>query len=105
MYENALFFASIALAVITSARISYVLGQRWKIYSGGEPPLFELVSMVVSGVSLWFICSAALEFAGLLGAAVVVLATIPLTGMIWILIIGGNKALERIINGLLNKLS
>jgi hypothetical protein len=105
MYEWVITIATVILAFITNARISYKLGERWKIYDKPDSdfPIFEAFSACLAAVLFYFISCAGFDNFNMMGGLIVAAATIPISGFVWVFIVGGNKVIERILNGLLKK--
>lgn len=104
LYTVVLVIASIALATITSARISYVLSKRWRFNT--DPTIFfGIFTAGTSAVAMGFISYGAIMLGGIMGGLICAVATVPFVGVCWLFIVGANKAIERIIASLLNKVS
>jgi hypothetical protein len=96
--------SSILLSAITSARIAYVMAKRWNL--SGEPAVFSIIGSVVVAVAICGVISfAAVAIGGLLIGLFAVLLTVPFVGFVWVFVVGANKAIERILNSLLKKVS
>lgn len=95
---------AMAQAAIVSARLSYVMGFKWGLrYESNYLMSFQVISTIVSAILAGFGAGAALTFGGLVFGIAAVLLTLPCVGAAWLLIVGGNKAIERILGGLFNK--
>ena len=104
LYTVVIMCASISLAILTSARTAYVMAKRWRF--GGEPTFFFVASSAIAaGAAMGFTTFAAIFYVGLVAGLLSAVLSVPLTGVCWFFIIGANKAIERIINSLLAKVS
>lgn len=104
VYPVVLIIASIALAFLTSTRIAYVLAGRWNFKN--EPTFFFSAACgIVAGVVMGFVSYALIATGGLLFGLIGAFASVPLVGIVWLFVVGGNKAIERILGGLLAKVS
>ena len=103
-YEILSIIFAMFLAFITSGHIYLQVAiTRW--CPNEEPPMFlYFVFGIVAAVIMGFVSAAAIEGAAIIGGIVSVIAATPLTGFVWIFVLGGNKAFERILNGLIGKL-
>ena len=97
-----------ALAVIYGGVSSGIFARRfadrWGIRGDGRD-FFTIVGAAVAGIIMYFVAHAAMDAGGVLFGIISVFASIPLVGLTWIVVVGGNKALERILGNLLKKLS
>lgn len=103
-YDWMITIITVLLAAIASSRFGYVFGYRWGMRNDGLGG-FAFACAAAAGIVMYFVSSAALEAGGITFGLIGIVATIPFVGFMWMLIAGGNKALERILNGLLKKLS
>lgn len=102
LYTVVVIIASCALAAVTSFRVGYLMGDRW-FRTVDAQVFFGLLTAAIAAVAVGIICKAATIYGGIPAGLLIVLASIPLVGIVWIFILGTNKALERILNSLLNK--
>lgn len=102
-YIPVIVISAIILGFLTSARIAYFLAnKKWGFK--GEPLFFTTVACAsASAIAMGFISGAMIEMGGILFGIVGLALEIPLIGLVWIFIVGGNKAIEKILNGLLAK--
>lgn len=103
-YEWMVTIITVLLAAVASARFGEVFGRRWSI-GNDDRSFFVVACAVVTGAVMYFVASAALQAGGILFGVIGIFLAIPFVGFMWMLIVGGNKALERILGGLLKKLS
>lgn len=101
-YALVLIVSIMALATLTNLRISYVLTKKkWGL---SDDAVFflgagtSLVTLVISFVIGYTLCGYGPIF-GLAG----VLLSVPFVGFAWIFVVGANKAIERILAGLMKK--
>ena len=106
---NALFIVAImavtiALAVITNARIAHVLALRWSFSK--EPRLFFCwLSSIAAGAIIAVASFALINYGGLAYGMIGAVMVVPVVGVAWFFIVGANKAIERILANLLKKMS
>jgi hypothetical protein len=98
--------AGVVFAFIVGARIAYVMGLR---YGAVDPYtdsswMIPLIGGAAAGIIAGFATTAATQNGGLICGIIADILMLPAVGLIWIFIVGGNRALERIITNLLNKL-
>lgn len=103
-YVVLIVLASIILGFITSARIGMVLIKRWDIGGGSEHGFFSFVCGACAAVMMGFMTSAAVQLFGLFGGLLGVALTVPVVGFCWIFLVGGNMALERILQRLVKRI-
>lgn len=103
IFGIALIFGAIAIAGLTSARIAFFLGDRWKM-GHGDRWAFTWFSGACAAIVMGYIAVAAQMAGGNLFGIVSLVASMPFVGLSWGVIVGANKANERIIFGLLKKL-
>lgn len=104
-YGSVITIATVCIAFLTNGRIAYVLAGRWGFdQSGNHPPIWEGFSAVVGSVVFYFLSCAAFDYYGMMGCVICMFLTLPLSGLIWIFLVGGNKAIERILNSLMKRL-
>ncbi len=99
---NLLVATSVVLAAIVSARCAYVMGLRWGVSKDASLGFLMIVSAGAAALLAGFATYAAILWGGLWVGLFADLATLPVVGAAWIFVVGGNKAVERIIAGLLN---
>lgn len=101
--SNLFILCAIVVAVITSGRIAYVQALGWKFGSDSKG-FFVIGCSFAAGVVIGvLVCHLAL-YGGPLFALIGALGALPLVVLVWILIIGGNVAAQRILEGLQKKL-
>lgn len=103
-YITLIIIASALVSFITSARITNVLMQRWG-FEGGDVTVSSIVIGAVMALGMCFISAAAIDLAGVFGGLISVFASVPLVGIVWIYIVGGNKVLERLLDRLSARIS
>lgn len=102
-YITLILIASALLSFITSARITYVLLNRWG--HDGDSSIAAVIIGAIMAVGMCFISSAAIDLAGVFGGLISVFASVPLVGIVWVYIVGGNKVLEHLLNRLAARIS
>ena len=95
---------AIFIAVITSGRIAYVQAKRWKFGCSDKIFFFSLACALAAGVVVWVLAYHLALSGGPVFALIGALGTLPLVALVWILIIGGNVAAQRMLEGLQKKL-
>lgn len=95
--------ATVCLAFLTNGRIGYVLGERWNLNTPTDFPWWYGFCAIVGATVFYFASHAAFDYYGLLGGVICMIASLPVSGLIWIFIVGGNKAIERILNSLMKR--
>ena len=103
-YVSALVIASGIIALLTSYFTANAMATCWGM-STDERYYMRISAAATAGVASLFICTSAIQFAGLPGGLVWVALAMPFTGFVWIFMVGGNKVIEKIMNGLLSKVS
>jgi len=97
--------AGIIFAAFVSGRLAHVTGKRYGIDLNRDSGYVTIAGgAAIAGVLAGFAVTAAIQIAGMMAGVVVDLLLLPAVGIIWILIVGGNRAIERLITNLLNKL-
>jgi hypothetical protein len=95
---------SVLLAAVASGRASWVLGAEWKLSTrkNNDPSARDVmtvcsvvVAMVLAGIGTYAVA----DTYGLFWGIIADVLTIPAIGLVWLLGVGGNKIVERIING------
>lgn len=102
MYADAILVCTMVLAFITAGRIAYVLGKRWG-FDSSNPPLWEGFCAISATAIFYHVSNAAFDFGGTMGSLIALVGTVPLVGLVFIFVVGANKAIERILHGLLKK--
>ena len=105
IYGIALVVCAVALASITSMRIAFFLAVRWGFSCTENKVCFTILGGVVAAIVMGFIAVAAVKAGGNLYGIISVVGSVPFVGFAWGFIVGSNKAIERILFGLLKKLS
>ncbi len=105
IFGLALIVASVAIAAVTSGRVAYFLAERWKFRSAEAFFFFTALGVVAAAVVMGFISTAAVVAGGNLFGLICVVASVPFVGVAWGFIVGGIKAIERILFALLARLS
>lgn len=105
--------ASMVLGIIVTMRLSYVMGQRWGLdykrdrYNGangmGYLGMLQAASVAATAIICGMGTDAALTFGGWRLGLLTDVLTIPFVGLVWIFIIGANRATTRMLAGLLVK--
>ena len=103
-YDMVIIGSAVTLAALASSRFGWVFGGRWGM-NGDPRGFFSLACAAAAAVVMFFVSTAALQGGGIPFGIISVRLAIPTVGFAWIFIVGGNKALERILSGLLKKLS
>lgn len=103
IFGYALVFGAIVVGALTSARIAFFLGDRWK-FGRGDRNVFTWFCAACAALVMGFVAVAAEMAGGNLFGVVALVGSMPFVGFAWGVIVGCNKANERIIFGLLKKL-
>lgn len=98
-----LVISDVVFGAILSARFAFFLACKWD-FAGDNMGWFTIFAFIAGGVLMGFINYAFFLAFGIIGSLACLLATVPIVGLIWVLIVGGNKAIERILSGLLAKI-
>lgn len=104
VYVPLLVIIGLVAAAITGLYLALVMGSKWGLtggYLGWTVAGSTIASAVVTGIIVGGIISSYGLFAGFIAN----FFTIPLVGLVWLFIVGGNKALERILGVVVNKLA
>ncbi len=105
-FEFSTFLTMLAViyAGVSSGIFARNFANRWGIRGDGRD-VFTLFGGAVAGLIIYFVQQAALDVGGIPFGIITCFAAIPVVGFSWIVVVGGNKALERILGNLLKKLS
>lgn len=103
IYMWVLILSACALAFLSSCRIAYFMcNKHWRIV--GEALVVVCgAAAVVASIIMGFISYALIASGGWIYGLAAVLFSIPAVGLAWLAVIGSNKAIERILSGLLSK--
>jgi hypothetical protein len=104
-YQTIILIATIFLAFVTNSRIGWLMGERWGCNDPKDFPWWALICGVIGALPFYWISKAGFEFGGMMGAFIVLVGTVPFSGFVWIFMVGGNKAIERVLNNLLKKVA
>lgn len=101
---------AVLLGGLTSARASWVLGEKWNLSkrSNQNPSVRDVmttVAFVGAAIIVGFAANYAFEAGGWLYGVIADFLAIPFAGAIWMLIVGGNKVVETFLNGIDVRLS
>lgn len=103
-YSNVILAASVLSAAITSARMAFLMARRWD-FENCAIGWFCVFAAVAAAFIQGFITDAATTYGGYPLGLVTVGTSLPMVGLIWLFVVGGNKVLERILGRLIEKLS
>jgi len=104
IFGIALIIGAIFVAAITSGRIAFFLTNRWGFRSAEAIFFFTAFGVVCAAVVMGFIATAAVHAGGNLFGLICVVGSMPFVGAAWGFIVGGIKAIERILFALLARL-
>lgn len=101
-----LFLIAVAamLSATVSARMSWVLAHHYSLAQSPRNTMCWATGILSAAIVIVAACYVNSSY-GLFGLLVLDIATVPVVGFIWLLIVGANKAVERIVNGVDVKLS
>lgn len=102
-YDVTIIAISMIVAGITSAFIAHRLSIRWQM--GREPTFFKVFSAAAAGLSVMYLSAATAQFFGTQLAALWMLLALPFTGFAWFYLLGGIKAIEKILTGFVRQMS
>ena len=102
-YQTVIIIATMLTAFVTNGRIAWFLGRRWGLSVAGDVNWWDAGCAIVGAAAFYYISLAFFQYGGLLAGVIGIFACIPISGAVWIFVVGGNKAIERILSNLMKK--
>lgn len=103
-YDVTIIAISMIIAGISSMFIAHKLSIRWGMNK--EPTFFfKIFSAGAAGLAIMYLATATAQFLGTFAAATWLVLALPFTGFAWSFLLGGIKAIEKILTGFVRKMN
>lgn len=97
--------ATICLAVLTNVRIGYVMSKRWGLSFDPGTLCVCIGSGVATCAIAWVGSLAIIKTWGLMAGLIAVPMSVPAVGLAWLFLVGGNKAIEKLLTSLMKRVA
>lgn len=103
-FEIMVIISAMFLSFVASMRMCFVLMKnRWQVGRRVPMPVCFFAG-VAAAIVMGFVASSMVILLGIVGGIICVVGATSFTGFIWIFVVGGNKAVERTLSGLMTRL-